>query len=207
MTAASVSEAAELVRKGGLVVYPTDTVYGLGCDPFDEKAVARLFEAKGRSTKPVPVLCDTLESAIGLGSMNETALSLAHMFWPGALTLVVPLRKKLPFLVDQGRGEVGVRVPALKACTKLIRLCGGFLTGTSANLSGRPSCRTAAEAARALGEKVDLVLDGGRLGGTESTVVRVLGGSVEVLRRGSVEIPDRLNDPPPHNRERDSSQF
>lgn len=188
MNESSISKAARLVRKGGLVVYPTDTVYGLGCDPFDEKAVARLFDAKGRSTKPVPVLCDSLESALGLGSMNETALSLAHVFWPGALTLVVPLRRKLPYLVDQGSGEVGVRVPALKACTELIRLCGGFLTGTSANLSGRPSCRTAAEAAKALGEKVDLVLDGGRLGGTESTVVRVLRGSVEVLRRGSVDI-------------------
>jgi L-threonylcarbamoyladenylate synthase len=196
MTGASISEAAELVRKGGLIVYPTDTVYGLGCNPFDAKAVARLFEAKGRSTRPVPVLCDSLASALDIASMNETALSLARTFWPGALTIVVTARRKLPFLVDQGSGEVGVRVPALKACTELIRLCGGFLTGTSANISGRPSCRTAAEAAGALGDKVDLILDGGRLRGTESTVVRVRGGSVEVLRRGSVDVLVQLHSSP-----------
>jgi L-threonylcarbamoyladenylate synthase len=182
------AEASRLVRAGGLLVYPTDTVYGLGCDPFNEAAVARLFEAKGRESKPIPVLCDCLESAAGLGSITGAAYELARRHWPGGLTIVVEAKRKLPFRVDQGSGEVGVRVPALGSCVELIRRSGGFLTGTSANLSGRPSCRSAVDAFGQLGDRVDLVLDGGFLEGVESTVVRVRGDDVEVLRRGAVEV-------------------
>ncbi len=192
ISAASISEAAEVVRSGGLVVYPTDTVYGLGCDPFAEAVVARLFEAKGRSAKPIPVLCDGLRSARSLGRLSGTALSLARQFWPGALTIVVPTRRDLPFPVDQGCGEVGLRVPALDPCVRLIGLCGGSLTGTSANVSGRPPCRTAAEAFETLGGKVDMILDGGTREGSESTVVRVRGDSIEVLREGPVRLPVSL---------------
>lgn len=188
VSATSISEAVKVIRKGGIVVYPTDTVYGLGCDPFAGAAIAKLFEAKGRRAKPVPVLCDSMRSAKGLGNLSATALSLAHRFWPGALTIVVPARRKLPFLIDQGSGEVGLRVPALDSCVKLIGMCGGFLTGTSANVTGHPSCRTAAEAFETLGGSVDMILDGGRREGKESTVVRVCGSSVEVLREGSVAL-------------------
>lgn len=170
------------------MVYPTDTVYGIGCDPFDPEAVAKLFEAKARGTKPVPVLCDSMRSARTLVSMNPTAQVLAEEFWPGGLTIVMPTVRKLPSLLDGGTGEVGVRVPALSSCVKLIEQCGGFLTGTSANASGSPSCRTAAEALQELEGKVDLILDGGTLEGEESTVVRVRGESVEVLREGAVKI-------------------
>jgi L-threonylcarbamoyladenylate synthase len=184
----SITEAAIVVRRGGLVVYPTDTVYGIGCDPFDDEAVSRLFEAKVRGTKPVPVLCDSMRSARTLVSMSPTAQVLAEEFWPGGLTIVMPTVRKLPYLLDQGSGEVGLRVPALDSCVKLIEQCGGFLTGTSANASGSPPCRTAAEALEELGGKVDLILDGGTLQGEESTVVRVRGHSVEVLREGAVKI-------------------
>jgi L-threonylcarbamoyladenylate synthase len=189
MSVEGMAEAAKLVRNGGLLVYPTDTVYGLGCDPFDEAAVTRLFEAKWRNTKPVPVLCDSLRSAEGLGSLSGAGLRLARRFWPGALTIVVPVKRKLPFLVDQGSGEVGLRVPALDACVRLIGLCGGLLTGTSANTSGCPPSRTATEAFEALGGRVDMVLDGGSLEGRESTVVRVRRESIEVLRKGPVTVP------------------
>ncbi len=183
-----VSEGARVVKSGGLIIYPTDTVYGLGCDPFDERAVSRLFQTKGREAKPVPVLCADLESAGRLVSMNDTALSLARRHWPGQLTIVAPLKRRVPVLVDQGGGTVGVRVPALPLCVELIRLCGGFLTGTSANVSGFPSCRSAEESLAALGEKVDLVLDGGTRDGQESTVVRIDGDSFEVLRRGTAVV-------------------
>lgn len=169
-------------------MYPTDTVYGLGCDPFNEDAVARLFRAKGREKKPVPVLCADLRFAQELAKLDATALSLARRHWPGALTIVAPLKRKVPLPLDQGTGLVGVRIPALRLCVELIRLCGGFLTGTSANVSGHPSCRTAAESFEALGEKVDFILDGGRREGTESTVVRVLGSETKILRAGGVDI-------------------
>lgn len=188
VSSSTITEAAIVVKDGGLVVYPTDTVYGIGCDPFDEPAVARLFEAKVRGSKPVPILCDSMRSARRLASMNPTAQVLAEEHWPGGLTIVLPAALKLPFLLDQGTGEVGVRIPALNDCVRLIEACGGFLTGTSANASGSPPCRTAAEAAGELGGRVDMILDGGTLEGEESTVVRVRGENVEVLREGAVRI-------------------
>jgi len=184
----SIAEAAIVVKSGGLVVYPTDTVYGLGCDPFDEEAVTRLFEAKARGTKPVPILCDSMRSARKLVSMNPTAQVLAEEYWPGGLTIVMPAALKLPYLIDQGSGEVGVRVPALSDCVALIEQCGGFLIGTSANASGEPPCKTAEEALKELGGMVEIILDGGKLEGDESTVIRVRGESVEVLREGAVKV-------------------
>ena len=125
-----------------------------------------------------------------LVEMNKRAERLATKFWPGALTIVAPLKRDVPFQIHQGTGTVGVRVPALQLCVTLIENCGGWLTGTSANRSGVPSARSAAEALEQLGNGVDLVLDGGRLEGIESTVVRVIGDSIQVLRAGPVGVAD-----------------
>ncbi|HEV2225678.1 MAG TPA: L-threonylcarbamoyladenylate synthase, partial [Nitrososphaerales archaeon] len=121
----SIAKAAGIVRKGGLVVYPTDTVYGLGADPFDEAAVQRLFEAKGRSAKPVPILCSSLQKAVELVVLSDRGVKMARDHWPGALTLVAPLRKRLPAILTPGTGNLGVRVPAHQACLELISACGG----------------------------------------------------------------------------------
>ncbi len=187
----SLPEAGRIVKHGGLIVFPTDTVYGLGCDPFDKGALGRLFAAKGREARPIPVLCDSLDSAIRLVNFNSKALEVAGRHWPGALTIVAPMKAELPEMIHQGSGTVGVRVPGSRLCVELVRTCGGFLTGTSANLSGKPSCRTADEAALELGAAVDLVLDGGRLEGRESTVVRVLDERIEVLRQGPVRVTEK----------------
>lgn len=184
----SILEAADTVRAGGLVVFPTDTVYGLGCDPFDEAALGRLFRAKGRESKPLPVLCSSLAEASQLVRLGVKGEKLARAHWPGGLTLVSELKAPVPRMLDQGTGTLGVRVPALKEALELIGACGGMLVGTSANLSGRPSSRTAAEAQEQLGDSVDMILDGGRLGGMESTVVRVAGRGVIVLRKGMVRV-------------------
>ena len=192
ITRSSVAEASEIIRRSGLVVYPTDTVYGLGANPKDVGALNRLFKVKRREAKPIPILCDSLASALVVAWLNSKSVSLAKRYWPGALTIVAPLRAELPFLIHQGTGTVGVRVPASKLCVSLVRLCGGILTGTSANISGRPACRSAEEAVRQLGEDVDLVLDGGRLEGTASTVIRVVGEGIEVLREGPVGVNDEV---------------
>lgn len=190
----SIDGARSVVVHGGLIVYPTDTVYGLGCDPTNEDAVRRLAEAKMRDQRPIPILCSSKGAAMELVEMNHKALELAGRFWPGALTIVAPLKRSLPFLLHQGTGTLGVRVPALPLCVTLIETCGGWLTGTSANLSGLPSARTAAEAANQLGDRVDLILDGGRLEGLESTVVRVVDDGIQVLRMGQVGVTDETRE-------------
>ncbi len=178
--------AAGIVRNGGLVVYPTDTVYGLGCDPFDAEAVGRLFEAKKREGKPIPVLCARKEDAEKLVDLGPRGTALADSHWPGALTIVAPLKRKVPLLLDHGTGALGVRVPGHALCRELARECGGWLTGTSANLSGKPPSRSAEEAKDQLGDLVDLYLDGGVSKGLESTVVKVVGEDVVVLRQGAL---------------------
>jgi len=191
-TRLGVTEAAAVVRGGGLVVYPTDTVYGLGANPKDVAAVTRLFKVKKRDAKPIPILCDSLTSALRLAWLNPRSVELAKRYWPGALTIVAPLRTELPFSIHQGTGTVGVRVPGSKLCVLLVRLCGGMLTGTSANLSGKSPCRSAEEANEQLGEDVDMILNGGQLAGVASTVVRAVGDKIEVLREGAVGVNDEV---------------
>jgi L-threonylcarbamoyladenylate synthase len=184
----SYSRAAKIVREGGLVVYPTDTVYGLGCDPFNAAAVQRLFEAKARSAKPVSVLCSSRAKAQELVTMSPTARKLVSEHWPGALTLVAPTRRRLPAQLTHGGTTLGVRVPDHEGCLQLIRACGGWLTGTSANISGTGSARSASGVLKQLGASVDLILDGGELEGRESTVVRVIGTEVAILRTGPIGV-------------------
>jgi len=188
MNTESIALAANAVRRGLLVVYPTDTVYGLGCDPLNEAAVSRLFEAKGRNSKPVPVLCASAEKAGELVKLSGRAAELSGEHWPGALTIVAPLRRPLPPQLTQGGEYLGVRVPAHSGCLGLIAACGGWLVGTSANLSGNPPARNAGDALDELGDSVEFVLDGGRLSGPESTVVKIVGGEVTILRTGPIGV-------------------
>jgi L-threonylcarbamoyladenylate synthase len=189
---AAIAEAVRVVKSGGVVAIPTDTVYGLGCDPSSDEAVGRLFEVKNRQAKPVPLLCSDLGVAEGIVDFNGVARKLAELHWPGALTIVAPIKKdsNLSPLLDQGSGNLGVRVPDSEVCVALAGKVGGAVTGTSANLSGQPSCRTAAQVVESLDDRIQLVIDGGELRGKESTVVRVSGGTVEVLREGSVRIQE-----------------
>jgi L-threonylcarbamoyladenylate synthase len=188
----AVSQAARLIKGGGVVAIPTDTVYGLGCDPSSDEAVGKLFKIKDRKAKPVPLLCADSGVAEKLVELNRAARTLARLHWPGALTIVAPLKKggKLSPLLHQGSGYLGVRVPKSDLCVELADKVGGALTGTSANLSGMPSCRTAAQVIESLDGRIGLVIDGGELRGLESTVVRVSGETIEVLREGSVRIQE-----------------
>jgi L-threonylcarbamoyladenylate synthase len=188
----AVAEAARLIKGGGVVAIPTDTVYGLACNPSSDEAVGRLFKIKGRRAKPVPLLCAGSSVAEALVELNDTARRLASLYWPGALTIVAPLKEggALSHLLHQGSGFLGVRVPKSELCVEVASKVGGAVTGTSANLSGHPSCRTAAQVVESLGRRIELVVDGGMLRGRESTVVKVSGETVEVLREGSVRIQE-----------------
>lgn len=188
----AVAAAARVIEGGGIVAIPTDTVYGLACDPSSDAAVRRLFEAKGRQAKPVPVLCSNQGTAERLVDLNVIALNLVRSHWPGALTIVAPFKQEcgLSALLNQGSGYLGVRVPDNEVCVALAGRVGGAITGTSANLSGRPSCRTAAQVEESLDGRIQLLIDGGALRGKESTVVKVSGDTVEVLREGSLRIQE-----------------
>lgn len=178
----ALAEAADALRRGDLVVVPTETVYGLAADPRAAGAVERIFGAKGRAQdKPVTLLASGLEQVRAHGaSMSAAAERLARAFWPGPLTLVL----RTP------GGFRGFRVPNHEVALALLERVGGVLAVTSANRSGEEPAVTARQAAAALAGHVALVLDGGRSpGGVPSTVVKVDGGKIEILRAGA--IPER----------------
>lgn len=189
------AEAAAVVAKGGLIAYPTDTVYGLGCDPLNSSADENVMNAKGGRKKAVPILVKSLEDADKVAHISEQARRLAQRFWPGPLTIVLAARNVLPpILVPDG--TVGLRSPDHAICLKLLELCSGLLVGTSANLTGKPPATAAEEVVKAFGDQIDIVLDGGKSPlGVASTVVDLTKNRIRVLREGPIgrqEILRRL---------------
>ena len=183
----SIQRAAAAIQKSGLVVYPTDTVYGLGCDPFDEKAVNKLALVKRRNSKSFPVLVATLGKAKELGDISGDAEALALRFWPGPLTIVVSCHVTLPLQVTGPEKMIGLRIPGRRDTLDLISKSGLSLLGTSANISGNPSLNKAEDALKVFDGKVDIVLDGGFTSkGVESTVVRKTKDGIQVLREGVI---------------------
>ena len=182
-------EAVDCLRRGGLVAYPTDTLYGLGAAAGDDRAVRRLFQAKNRSLgNPLPILVASVDTAQEIAQMEPSlALRLASHFWPGGLALVLPRSPGFHSLALAGGDTVAVRVPNHRVPLALIRELGQPLTGTSANISGRPPPLTATEVAEQLGERIDIIIDGGRCpGGIESTVIDLTGESPRLLREGAI---------------------
>lgn len=184
-----IEEAAGLIAKGGLVAYPTDTVYGLGCDPFNPDAVSRLIGAKGERNKPLPVLVAGIEAADEIAVVTEVAARLAQRFWPGPLTIVLRKRENLPRIVTAGEDTVGVRAPDHAVAAALIQRSGNALIGTSANITGRKPCISGEEVLGQLENRIDAILVGGQKpSGKESTVVRLEGKGFTILRRGPIPL-------------------
>lgn len=189
----AVQQAAQVLAGGGLVVFPTDTVYGLAASIDRPDAVARLYTAKGRPLdRPIPVLVSSRRQAERLASsVDARSRHLMERFWPGGLTILLPAADWLPFEVVRDTGQVGVRMPNRQLALAIIEAAGGALATTSANRSGEPEAATAEQAREVLGESVNLILDGGTGGGIPSTVVRISGSDLVVLRRGAIE-PERI---------------
>jgi L-threonylcarbamoyladenylate synthase len=186
-------EAAAVLKGGGLVAYPSDTVYGLGAAASDERAVQRVFVAKDRDTEKAVSLL--LADAADLGSLcAEVSLAarvLAQRYWPGPLTLVLRRSPDFHSAALGGGDTVAVRVPNHPFLRELIRALGEPITGTSANQSGRAACRSAEEVEQELGDAVDLIVDGGpSREGPESTVVSLTGSLLVVLREGAIPRVD-----------------
>ncbi len=191
----ALEEALEVLREGGLVAFPTETVYGLGARLFDPRALERLFAVKGRPRER-PLILHLAEAEMVsqvAASIPEVAGELMAAFWPGPLALVLPSRPEIPLEVRGGGETVGVRVPAHPVALALLRALGEPLPAPSANLTGRPSPTTAEHVVCDLGEKIDLVLDAGPTGiGVESTVLDLSGARPAILRAGAVAWEDLL---------------
>ncbi|MFH1821694.1 MAG: L-threonylcarbamoyladenylate synthase [Methanobacteriota archaeon] len=196
----AIAEAAATIREGGLVIYPTETVYGLGADATSDEAVAKVFVAKSRPIEsPLPVVVSSIEMARYIMEMNRPAEALFGRFMPGPLTVVGKLKpESISQLITGGSGKVGVRIPDNRVSLKLVEFVGGPITATSANLSGGPAPTTAKEAIEQLGSKVDLALDSGicRVG-KPSTVVDISSGAPIIIRGGPIsgsELEKFLNE-------------
>lgn len=189
----AIPRALEILKAGGLVAFPTDTVYGVGALAFDGKAVESIYTAKNRPVeKAIPVLIgdsDDLEK-VGI-QIPASARKLASRFWPGPLTILVPKRADLPESVSV-TSTVGVRVPDHDVARALLRTAGPMAV-TSANISGKHSPVTAEEVYEQLNGRVDLIIDGGKTpGGVPSTLVDCTAAELKVLREGPVSLEELL---------------
>lgn len=185
---AVIIRAAEILHKGGLVVFPTLGLYGLGADAMNSKAVLRVFAAKGRAPeKPVLILVRGANEAEGLAlELPRGARGLMEAFWPGRLTIILPASEKLPEALCAGTGTVGIRAAGHPVARAIISAFGGAVTGTSANVADEPAPASIGELSAKIAESADLIIDAGRLSGEPSTVVSAASGKIEILRPGAI---------------------
>lgn len=189
---AALDRAADVIRRGGVVAIPTDTLYGLAADPFNDDAVRRVFAVKDRmAERALPLVAANLAQVVSqLGALSPLALALAGRFWPGPLTLIVNAPDTLSPGVTGGTGRVAVRVPAHAVARELCRVCDRPLTATSANVSGQPAAATPDVVFASL-VQLDALLDAGPApGGAPSTIVDVTGAAPQLVRAGAVAWGD-----------------
>jgi len=188
-----IARAVDALAAHGIVAYPTDTLYGLAADPRDDEAVERLYTVKGRQAGvPIPLIAGSIEQAQELATFSDAELRVARAFWPGPLTIVLQPRQALSPRVLGGGQTVAVRVPANSIACALATAFGFCITATSANRSGEAPARSADAAVTALGDAIDLVLDGGPSeAGPASTIVEIEASGPRLVRAGAVAF-DRV---------------
>jgi len=186
---ATIDEAVAALAAGELVVFPTESVYGMGADALSARAVDTLVTTRGREAdKPILVLASDLDMVRSLvQDLSPPAARLAHRFWPGPLTLVLAARAGLAPALGAGTHTIGVRVPAHETARALVAALGRPVTAPSANPPGREPAHTIAEAHAYFGDRVRAYVDGGRLDGAVSTVVAIDGDRVRIVRRGPID--------------------
>lgn len=189
-------EAGSIIRNGGLVIFPTETVYGIGANGFDANAVKSIFIAKGRAQDNPLILHIADFDMIDLIAQNISDLErkIIDIFFPGPLTIILEKKDIVPNVVSGGLNTVGIRMPSNKIAYSLIKEAGVPIAAPSANISGKPSGTNINDIKNELGDKVPLIIDGGNTDiGLESTVIRVIDGKVRILRPGKITIQDFLN--------------
>ncbi len=190
----TISQAASVIRKGGIIAFPTRCLYGLGTDAFNAGAVARIFSIKQRSAqKPILILIDHVKQLERLVTrIPETAANLMREFWPGKVTLVFEAGDAVPPVLTGGSGKIGIRLAGHPIASALVKAVAGPITGTSANLSGSPGCHQIRDLEPEVAHPLDLILDAGPLkDGRGSTVVDVTEeGPPKILREGEISVRD-----------------
>lgn len=184
-----IREAAEVLGRGGLAAFPTDTLYALGASALDPSAIERVLTVKGRHHgKPLSVLVGSLEDATAMAAaLPEEAHDLMQAFWPGALTVVVKASPKIPAVLIAATGTVGLRMPGGGVAQALLAAFNGPIIGTSANRAGGPDPADAKSVQKAIGGQIDLILDGGRVRlGISSTVIDCSVSPARILREGGI---------------------
>lgn len=187
--AALIARAAAVIKAGGLVALPTDTLYGLSVNPFDAAAVQRVFVVKGRTMEnALPLIASDVEQISRmLGTVDGAGAKLAASFWPGPLTILMTAPPALPHEVTGATGRVGVRVPAHTVSRQLCAASGSVLTATSANISGQPASNDPDRVAATIGGDLDVLLDAGKApGGLPSTIVDTTGPEPRLVRAGAI---------------------
>ena len=182
-----IHDLVQIVNNGGIIAYPTDTVYGLGCNPYMPNSVEKIFKLKIRENKPLPLLCDSLESALKIASFDKISLKLAEKFWPGPLTILAPLKDYSLKSLTRGSEFIGLRVPNNNDSLLLISECGGYLVGTSANLSGYNSNHSASSVISQLPDVDAILINDIEDNSKESTIIKVENGEIIILRLGSID--------------------
>lgn len=194
--AENLSQAIAALGRGDVIVFPTETLYGLGADALKFAAVDKVFQLKGRDPRnPIPVLVSDLLMLDALvAEISPLAKQLMACFWPGPLTLVLPARDDIPAPLVNTSGGVGVRISSQPIARKLVAMLGRPITATSANPSGQPGARTAAQARAYFSGAVEIFVDGGKLASSSpSTVAEVVGEKVAIIRHGAIGAADLRN--------------
>ncbi|KAF6245648.1 L-threonylcarbamoyladenylate synthase [Nitrosopumilus sp. b2] len=187
-----IGKASEIIEKGGIAVFPTDTVYGIGCNPYDKKAVKKVYEIKSRDfAKPFPVLVFSKEIASQIADFDDKSKKIVEEFWPGQLTIILKLTdmklKESLNLAD----KIALRVPNHKCTLELLEKC-KYLIGTSANVSGQPSFFDSQECIKNV-ENYDVFVDGGTITSKgESTIIEIEDGQIKIIREGSLSKEEIL---------------
>ena len=188
-----IEEAAMSIKEGNIVLFPTETVYGIGANALDENAVNKIFQAKGRaSDNPLIVHISNIDMLDNLAKeVGEIEQKLMDNFWPGPLTIIFDRKERIPNIVTAGLDTVGIRMPSNEIARKLIEFAGLPIAAPSANISGKPSGTKIEDIIDELDGKVDYILDSGMVDiGVESTVVRVIDNEVHILRPGKITVED-----------------
>jgi L-threonylcarbamoyladenylate synthase len=191
----AIGRAAEFIRRGGVVAYPTETVYGLGALAYDHESVARVYRLKQRARhKPLSLLIEDLAQLEPLvRAITPRTRSLMARFWPGPLTLLLPAAEDLPEILTGGTGKAGVRISSHPVARELVAAVGAPITATSANRSGAPSCRTSEEVLKQMDEELTLILDGGLTPDSRgSTIVNVAVEPPVIVRVGAIAAEEVL---------------